>query len=44
MEADLKNKIGIIKRLKLIFKSLFIKFELFVFYNQKNSLPKLFQK
>ncbi len=44
MEADLKNKIEIIKRLKLIFKSLFIKFELFVFYNQKDSLPTLFQK
>ena len=44
IEADLKNKIEIIKRLKLIFKSLFIKLELFVSYNQKNSLPKLFQE
>ena len=44
MEPDLKNKIEIIKRLKLIFKSLFIKLELFVFYNQKDSLPTLFKK
>ena len=44
MEADLKNKIEIIKRLKLIFKSLFIKLELFVLYNQRDPLPTLFQK
>ena len=44
IKADLKDKIEILKRLKLIFKSLFIKLELFVLYNQKNSLPTLFQK
>ena len=44
IEADLKNKIEIIKKLKLIFKSLFIKLELFIFYNQKDSLPTLFHK
>ena len=44
IEADLKDKIEIIKRLKLIFKSLFIKLELFVLYNQRDPLPTLFQK